>query len=287
MGLKTKLGFFFTVGLIAAHASATDIAILRNGFTIRHESRAPLGDTTRLFLTPDGSSFVDVRTAEIDRIEPDLTPSAAPAKNDEAIAILPGSSPTPATAPASVPPAAPPAQIRVSVTPANVAEVVGAASDRYRLDPDLVNSVIRAESGFKVHAVSPKGAQGLMQLMPGTASKLGVSNAFDPAANVDGGTRYLRELLERYNFDLVKALAAYNAGPQRVEQFGGVPPYYETRAYVARIVKDFNKKKIAQGKAAAPQNNVAQKKGGTKPGAAAKSTSRSASGTTVASTQGK
>ena len=87
--------------------------------------------------------------------------------------------------------------------------------------------------------VSPKGAQGLMQLMPGTASQLGVPNAFDPQANVEGGTKYLRELLERYNFDLVKALAAYNAGPQRVEQFGGVPPYYETRAYVARIVQGF------------------------------------------------
>ena len=91
-----------------------------------------------------------------------------------------------------------------------------------------------------------KGAQGLMQLMPGTASQLGVPNAFDPEANVEGGTKYLRELLERYNFDLVKALAAYNAGPQRVEQFGGVPPYYETRAYVARVVRDFNKKKAAQ-----------------------------------------
>jgi hypothetical protein len=111
-----------------------------------------------------------------------------------------------------------------------------------------VNSVIKAESGFNVRAVSPKGAQGLMQLMPGTASQLGVPNAFDPQANVEGGTRYLRELLERYNFDLVKALAAYNAGPQRVEQFGGVPPFHETQAYVARIVKDFNKKKIAQAK---------------------------------------
>src|SRR5690242_21691072 len=85
--------------------------------------------------------------------------------------------------------------------------------------------------------------------MPGTASQLGVPNAFDPQANVEGGTKYLRELLERYNFDLVKALAAYNAGPEKVERFGGVPPYYETRAYVARIVKDFNKKKVAQQKA--------------------------------------
>ncbi len=108
-----------------------------------------------------------------------------------------------------------------------------------------MNSVIRAESGFNVRAVSPKGAQGLMQLMPKTASQLGVQNAFDPQANVEGGTRYLRELLERYDFDLVKALAAYNAGPQRVEQYGGVPPYYETKVYVARIVRDFNKKKLA------------------------------------------
>jgi soluble lytic murein transglycosylase-like protein len=104
-----------------------------------------------------------------------------------------------------------------------------------------------------------------MQLMPGTATKLGVPNAFDPQANVEGGTRYLRELLERYNFDLVKALAAYNAGPQRVEQFGGVPPYYETKAYVARIVRDFNKKKVAQqnaeaSAAAASSKNSAAKK---------------------------
>jgi soluble lytic murein transglycosylase-like protein len=89
-----------------------------------------------------------------------------------------------------------------------------------------------------------------MQLMPKTASQLGVANPFDPKANVDGGTKYLRELIERYNFDLVKALAAYNAGPQRVEQYGGVPPYRETRAYVARIVRDFNKKKLAQQKLA-------------------------------------
>jgi len=138
----------------------------------------------------------------------------------------------------------------------DITAVVEDASGRYQLDPDLVNSVIKAESGFNVRAVSPKGAQGLMQLMPGTASKLGVPNAFDPRANVDGGTKYLRELLERYNFDLVKALAAYNAGPQRVERYGGVPPYYETHAYVARIVRDFNKKKIAEQKALAKKKSA-------------------------------
>jgi membrane-bound lytic murein transglycosylase MltF len=89
-----------------------------------------------------------------------------------------------------------------------------------------------------------------------------VPDAFDPQANVEGGTRYLRELLERYNFDLVKALAAYNAGPLRVEQYGGVPPYHETRAYVARVVKDFNKKKKAQQQSAGVQ--AESKRQGTK-----------------------
>jgi soluble lytic murein transglycosylase-like protein len=128
--------------------------------------------------------------------------------------------------------------------------VVNTASAAYHLDPDLVNSVIHAESGFNSHAVSPKGARGLMQLMPGTASQLGVDDVFDAQANVEGGSRYLRELLERYNFDLIKALAAYNAGPERVEKYRGVPPFRETRAYVARIVHEYNTKKIAQEKEA-------------------------------------
>lgn len=252
MSLKIKAGFFLTLGVLAAQASATDIAILRNGFTIKHESRAPLGDTTRLFLTADGSSFVDIRTTEIDRIEHDLTPVPPAANAAEPVAAAPDATPALAPTPAAIG-RAPGSAGPTPSAPAsvNMEDVVGAASGRYRLDPDLINSVIRAESGFKVHAVSPKGAQGLMQLMPGTASKLGVQNAFDPAANVDGGTRYLRELLEKYNFDIIKALAAYNAGPQRVEQYKGVPPYRDTRLYVASIVRDFNRKKLAQQKAAA------------------------------------
>ena len=145
-------------------------------------------------MTADGSSFVDVPTAEIVQIEPDLNARPLRKQSSETLATAPAA--TNPALPATVPPT--PASTR----PADIAEAVNSASGRYRIDPDLVNSVIRAESGFKVHAVSPKGAQGLMQLMPGTASKLGVSNAFDPEANVDGGTRYLRELLERYNFDL-------------------------------------------------------------------------------------
>lgn len=243
MNLTKSFGIVLLLSAAAIHASATDVATLRNGFTIRHESRAPMGETTRLFLTADGSSFVDVPTAEIVQIEADLSPQPALEQNAAGPALTPAASgpalPGSGTAPATS-------------QHVDVSQVVNAASDRYRLDPDLVTSVIRAESGFKVHAVSPKGAQGLMQLMPGTASKLGVPNAFDPEANVDGGTRYLRELLERYNFDLIKALAAYNAGPHRVEQYNGVPPYRETRKYVASIVRDFNRKKLAQQKAVNP-----------------------------------
>ena len=229
------------MAVFALPCFAAEVAVLRNGFTIQHERREVVGDLTRLYLSTDGASYVDVPTSDIDHYE------EAPAP--------PASSPV---SPATPQPAGFPGRPKTDLT-----DVVNQASGRYRLDPDLVNSVIKAESGFNAHAVSPKGAQGLMQLMPGTASQLGVPNAFDPQANVDGGTKYLRELLERYNFDLVKALAAYNAGPQRVEQFGGVPPYRETRAYVARIVKDFNKKKIAQGRPTTPPQKAAVNKGAT------------------------
>lgn len=224
-----RLAVIAILAIAALPCFAAEVAVLKNGFTIQHERRQVLGDSTRLCISADCTNYVDVPTANIDHYEAASDPFVS-AKQDPSFPVLSSAFPAhPQT---------------------NLTDVVNQASGRYRLDPDLVNSVIKAESGFNPHAVSPKGAQGLMQLMPGTASQLGVPNAFDPQANVEGGTKYLRELLERYNFDLRKALAAYNAGPQRVEQFGGIPPYYETRAYVARIVKDFNKKKLAQQKAA-------------------------------------
>jgi soluble lytic murein transglycosylase-like protein len=250
---------------------AGEVAVLRNGFSIRHERREIVGDTTRLYITTDGASFVDVPTAEIEHFEaaPEL-PASLSGSADSGIA---------AKSPFLAQYARNGAPIPVgfaSTSPVNLDDVVNSASGRYRLDPDLVNSVIKAESGFNARAVSPKGAQGLMQLMPGTASQLGVPNAFDPQANVEGGAKYLRELLERYDFDLVKALAAYNAGPQRVEQFGGVPPYYETRVYVARIVRDFNKKK-AQEKAvsASSQKHATAKPASKKAGVSSRKTENS------------
>jgi hypothetical protein len=229
---RVRAALIAAVVIVSLPCFATEVAVLRNGFSIRHERREVIGSVTRMYVNADGSSYVDIPTGDIEHFEPAETLSA----------------PSGAGLPAS-------AAAVVDSHAVDLKDVVNEASGRYRLDPDLVNSVIRAESGFNVRAVSRKGAQGLMQLMPGTASQLGVPNAFDPAANVDGGTRYLRELLERYNFDLVKALAAYNAGTKRVEQYGGVPPYYETRAYVGRIVRDFNKKKLAQKSAVAQKSS--------------------------------
>ena len=123
--------------------------------------------------------------------------------------------------------------------------MVSDASAKNNIDPHLIMSLIRAESAFHPNAISRKGAQGLMQLMPQTASQLGIQNALDPVANVEGGTLYLRQLLDRYDNNLIKALAAYNAGPERVDQYRGVPPYAETRAYVAKIIRDFNRQKLA------------------------------------------
>jgi len=249
--MRRLCSWLFGAGAIAILAVtalpcfAGEVAVLKNGFTIQHERREVVGDVTRLYVSADGASFVDVPTTDIDHYEeapdPPVSASEPESAPGQSAALRSGSFVKGGKGGATGFP----------VPRSDLNQVVNEASGRYRLDPDLVNSVIKAESGFNVRAVSPKGAQGLMQLMPGTASQLGVPNAFDPQANVDGGTRYLRELLERYNFDLVKALAAYNAGPQRVEQFGGVPPFHETRAYVARIVKDFNKKKTAQQKAVA------------------------------------
>ena len=241
---RLRLGLIGLAVVVSLPCLATDVAVMRNGFSIRHERREVIGTMTRMYTSADGSSYIDVPTSDIEHFEvvDDPAPVKPSSLNAASGAGLPASASSAAVA--SV----------VNSHPADLNAVVNSASDRYRLDPDLVNSVIKAESGFNVRAVSPKGAQGLMQLMPGTASQLGVPNAFDPQANVDGGARYLRELLERYNFDLVKALAAYNAGTKRVEQYGGLPPYNETRAYVRRIVLDFNKKKLAQKSVVAQRN---------------------------------
>jgi soluble lytic murein transglycosylase-like protein len=128
----------------------------------------------------------------------------------------------------------------VDCDPVPAAELNGLihdAAQREGLEPDLLRAVIRKESGFRPCAVSPKGAQGLMQLMPATAADLRVADPFDARQNIDGGTRLLKSLLARYSGDLSLALGAYNAGAGAVDHFGGVPPYPETLNYVSDILK--------------------------------------------------
>lgn len=234
-------------------AFSGEVAVLRNGFSINFERKEIRGQITRLYLT---GGFVDVPSAEIESFEqaPDDPPDvpAPPPGPNAASSASPAQAPAvQATAPSSQNPAA----------TADLDQMIREASNRYRLDPDFVNSVIKAESNFHVRAVSPKGAQGLMQLMPATAAQLGVSDAFDPKANVEAGTAYLSFLLDLYHDDAVKALAAYNAGSRRVDQYHGVPPYMETREYVAKIVRDFNAKKMAQMKAGGVSSAQAAKPG--------------------------
>jgi len=123
-----------------------------------------------------------------------------------------------------------------ALAPGRIEEIIRSASSRYGVDPHLVRAVIKAESDFNTQARSPKGAQGLMQLMPDTARLHNVGNVYDPDENIDGGVRHLRFLLDRYQGDLRLTLAGYNAGIQAVEKYGGVPPYPETREYIQRVL---------------------------------------------------
>ena len=125
------------------------------------------------------------------------------------------------------------------MAPAELTPLISRSASAYKVDPNLIKAIIANESGFNASATSPVGAQGLMQLMPGTAAGLGVNNSFDPSQNIAGGTRYLRGLYDRFG-DWKLAVAAYNAGPAAVSKYGGIPPYSETQNYVSSVMSSYS-----------------------------------------------
>ena len=184
---------------------AAELVLLTTGRTLAISGHAFEGDRVVLYLR-NGGEIVCLRSLIV-RIEPDATP-------------------------------APPAQVVVESPPLPArpfAAIIDAVSVRHGVDPALVYALIEVESAYRPAARSPKGAMGLMQLMPATAKRYALADPFDPMANIEAGTRHLRSLLDRYDDDVDSALAAYNAGEGPVRKFGGVPPYPETLRYVAKI----------------------------------------------------
>jgi soluble lytic murein transglycosylase-like protein len=214
---------------------AAENVTLRNGSEFLCTHQEPSGDRIRLYLYPTSAAeaqqsdanYIDVAATSIAKIEtvPDPVLSAP-------------ERPHSATSSAQMSDTAP-------LTPAETRELLARAGQAHNIDADLLASVVHAESDGNPRAVSRAGARGLMQLMPATANKLGVQNSFAPDQNVSGGTQYLDQLLTRYHDNIALALAAYNAGPQAVDRYHGIPPYAETRAYVARIIREYNRRKLA------------------------------------------
>jgi soluble lytic murein transglycosylase-like protein len=221
--LRLKRVVSVAVVALAAYTSAHafDRVTLRNGFSYDCNHRETLEDgRVRLFLTGGAeASYIDLPAAEI-----------------ESVATLPD----------------PPVATKTSAgSNPDVRSLLSNAGEQHDIDVELLASVVHAESDGRARAVSRTGAQGLMQLMPGTAQQMGVKDSFQPEQNINGGTAYLDALLTRYHDDLALALAAYNAGPAAVDKYHGVPPYRETRAYVARVMTEFKRRKLIAERATA------------------------------------
>jgi hypothetical protein len=211
---------FIAFACALAPGARAEYAVLRSGMRIHITGYENMGSFMRLHVA---GGTVDVAIEDIVTIEP-----------EEVFAAI--------TTPKS------------SASPTDrFPELIAAAAKKYGLDPQLLSAVAAAESNFDPRAISRKNAQGVMQLLPQTSARLEVLDPFDPAQSIDAGARYLKELLDRFNGNVKYALAAYNAGPERVMQYGGVPPYRETQDYVTKITKSPAQKPL---KAAAPSKNA-------------------------------
>ena len=214
--------------VLAPSARAAELFTLHNGFEIRCDHHAQVEQRTRLYLSRGEDNYIEFAPEEIAAFEtvPDLP------------------------APQELKPAAPAASVKTGadgrLSAADLGEMLTKAGHEHNVDVDLLASLVKAESGGNAHAVSRTGARGLMQLMPGTAKGLGVEDSFKPDQNVRGGSTYLDALLTRYHDNMALALAAYNAGPEAVDRYNGIPPYRETRAYVARVIHEFNRRVLAR-----------------------------------------
>ena len=211
--MRITQGILVLVGLASLPVSArADYLVLRNGARMNVSSYELRGDRYRVQI--DGG-WAEIAAANVVAIEPEEIFVAAP---------------------------------KMPLTQAPFGELIRKSAEKYGVDVDLVFSVVAAESNFNPKAVSRRNARGLMQLLPETAKRLGVRDIYDPAQNIDGGTRYLRDLLKLYDGDLALTLAAYNAGPGAVQRYGRIPPYNETIAYVRAIRKTYALRKSGNDK---------------------------------------
>ena len=228
-GRSSRISRFVAIAAVAAlwsfaaHAHAAEAVTLRNGFALRCDHHELVNGRMRLYLSAGEDNYIEFAPEEIAAIETVPDPPATPAP------VVPQTSNRPA-----------------KLTPVDLREMLARAGTEHNLDVDLLASVVKAESDGNARAVSHAGAQGLMQLMPKTAAGLGVQDSFQPDQNVRGGSTYLDALLTRYRDNLALALAAYNAGPEAVDKYHGIPPYSETRAYVARVIHEFNRRVLAR-----------------------------------------
>src|SRR5947199_765253 len=226
-GVTGRATLLLILGVLAARSLRAECVVLRTGLRLHVTGYQLVGDKYRLQMT---GGKLEVSAADVAAIEPEDVFTPLPA--------------------AATPTAAQPLY----------RDLVEAAAKRYNVDADLITSVIAVESNFDPKAVSRKNARGLMQLLPKTAARLGVKDVFDPAENIDAGTRYLRDLLQLYNNDLTLTLAAYNAGPDNVQKYGRGPPFSETVSYVKRVKRNYEK-----GKSAAPPKTATPKTAATDP----------------------